>query len=170
MKKKISKNIKLNQIPIEATQHTVAILVVGNLSSSCETTTSVHFTGGRLSVCLSVCQCGLMYWSVLLVYLSVFQSVSPFVGEPSHRAKCLNTHQDLTNIGLWSLFEGIFGLKLLTASVLCWRAPCLNLKTLAKKQVLSVSLRWGEKRKLLKQPRRDSKTSANPKMFIIMNN
>lgn len=36
--------------------------------------------------CLSVCQsvsltCGLMYWSVLFVYRSVFQSVSPFVGE-----------------------------------------------------------------------------------------
>lgn len=40
---------------IKAEQHAVAILAAGSSSSSCESTTSVHFTKGWLSVCLPVC-------------------------------------------------------------------------------------------------------------------
>lgn len=118
---------------------------------SCETTTWVllfFFSSSfsffksywRLTVCLSVSPCGLMYWSVLPVYLSVFQSVSPFVGEssPQQGPKCLKAHEDLTNIGLWSLFLKVF------LDWSCWqlmfcvdthRVPIYLKKKLPKKRV-----------------------------------
>lgn len=62
---------------IKAGQHAVAILAAGSSSSSCESTTTVHFTKGWLSVCLPVCVSHM--WATVIncfICLSVCESIN----------------------------------------------------------------------------------------------
>lgn len=64
-------------------QHMTAILAI-SLSQRFMWNYNISAFHQRLTLCLSVSlslTCGLMYWSVLFVYRSVFQSHSPFDGE-----------------------------------------------------------------------------------------
>lgn len=121
-------------------QHTVAILAIGDLTGSCETTTISAFHQRLMSVCLPVCVSH-MWVNVLIcltclsICLSVCQSICwrKVHHTELKKAKCLFTHEDLTIMGLWSLSEGISVLKLLTADIFCRHAMCLNVKTLMPK-------------------------------------
>lgn len=92
----------------------------------------------RLSVCQSVSlTCGLMYWPVLYVFQSVFQSVSPFVGERS----VTQGHLPLST-GFWSLviLDWSYWQPAFSWYTIGWKKK--KKKILMPKLVLTISLRW----------------------------